>query len=122
MVELIVRMSRRYGMTITLEGIECRKVRSVKRAANRQWPLEEWDYRSGTLSSYAESDLAGGETEEEFTDRIAAAVWGANRAYCAVHVDATYLEELPYESHMRDENDYKAWLKKIKETKGRRRS
>ena len=50
--------------------------------------------------------FAGGETEEEFTERLAVAIWRANGGYCEVIVNATFLENLPYEIHTLDEDDY----------------
>ena len=96
-------MSRLYGMTVTVYDVPERKVRYVKRASGRVWPFRNWDWdrRDRTLSCYAESQLAGGESEEEFADRLAEAVWKANSTFCPVIVDATYLEELPFQTHTR---------------------
>jgi hypothetical protein len=34
------------------------------------------------------------------------AIWRANGGYCEVVVNATYLEDLPYEIHTLDQTDY----------------
>ena len=47
----------------------------------------------GHLRASAQDWLAGGESEEQFTERLSVAIWRANGAYCEVSVDATYLEE-----------------------------
>ena len=47
-----------------------------------------------------------GRSEEQFTERLSVAIWRANGGYCRVSVDATYLENLPYETHGLDESDY----------------
>ena len=66
-------MSRFYGMSVKIEKVAARSVEKVKAASAGEWPFENWDCTrtSRTLSSYAEGQLAGGETEEEFTDRAA---------------------------------------------------
>jgi len=56
----------------------------------------------------ARGNLCGGESEEEFADRLAAAIWRANScAYCKVEVRATFLEDVPYETHVRDREAFK---------------
>jgi len=112
-------MSRAYGMSVQIEGIVPRRARCVKRAASREWPFQEWEGDRRTLRSYAESCLAGGEDEDQFADRLAGAIWKANKAFCHVTVEASYLEELPYESHHRGEVAYCTWLRK--EQKGKKR-
>ena len=34
------------------------------------------------------------------------AIWRANGSFCEVVVNATYLEDLPYETYTLDESDY----------------
>ena len=108
-------MSRYYGMHVEIKGADSGRLQSVKKAASSEWPFADWEYGDPILWSYAEGNLAGGETEHEFTDRLAGAIWKANRAYCEVVLDATYLEELPHETHVRTEENYSAWLTKNRE-------
>ena len=56
-------------------------------------------------SSSAQSRLCGGESEKEFADRLAKAVWKANGkpGQC---MEATYLENLPYETCNRGTKAY----------------
>ena len=65
-----------------------------------------WKFLTG-----GEGSLCGGETEEEFTGRIAEAIWDALGYYVSVTVTATYLENLPCESHCREEEEYAGYLK-----------
>jgi hypothetical protein len=58
------------------------------------------------LQASASDWLCGGESEEQFTERLSVAIWRANGEFCEVVVNATYLEELPYESHTLDQDDY----------------
>jgi hypothetical protein len=101
-------MSRRYGMSVRIAGFPAAAVDEIKYAAEAEWPFEEWagDGQADELTSYAEGNLCGGEDESEFTERLALAIWQASGAYCEVTVDATYLEDLPYETHSLDEDDY----------------
>jgi len=104
-------MSTFYGMRVEISGFSASRVEGVKKAAEEEWPFDTWAEYKGELSSYAESSLCGGETEEEFADRLAKAVWAANNGFCLLTIDATYLHELPYETHIRDEFDYERLLK-----------
>jgi hypothetical protein len=99
-------MSRYYGMSVTICGHKPEAAEAIREAASDEWPFEEWHTFDGKLTAYAESNLCGGETEAEFTERLAVPVWLANGAYCDVSVDATYLDELPYDTHSLDEDDY----------------
>jgi hypothetical protein len=101
-------MSRWYGMQVRIAGFPSVAIDRIKEAAEGEWTFEDWggDAQTGTLSSYAESQLCGGEDEGEFTERLALAIWQAAGAYCEVTVNATYLEDLPCESYSLDEDDY----------------
>ena len=64
------------------------------------------DENAADMQASAQHSLCGGETEEEFTERLSVAIWRANGGFCEVVVNATYLEELPYEIHALDQADY----------------
>ena len=100
-------MSRYYTMTVTITGAACDRVDAVKRAAEAEWPFDDWLLNDGVLTSPADDNLCGGETEEEFADRLAKAIWTANDGYCRVEVRATYLDRIPFETHCLDEDDYR---------------
>jgi len=99
-------MSRSYSMSVQVSGFAPEHVEAIKDAAFEEWTFHDMDNRDGVLSSSADGRLCAGETEEEFADRFAAAIWKANKAFCPVEVQATYLDQLPYEEHCRDEDDY----------------
>ena len=104
-------MSRFYEMSVEVSGHDPAKVAEIQAAAEQEWPLEDWwfagdDGEAGTMHASGQSSLCGGESEEEFTERLSLAIWRANGGYCRVSVDATYLENLPYETHELDETDY----------------
>jgi len=104
-------MSRLYNMGVEISGFSAARVEDIKTAAEEEWPFGDWAEREGELTSLAESTLCGGETEDEFADRLAKAIWTANNAFCLVTVHATCLEHLPCEIHSRDESDYDRLLK-----------
>jgi hypothetical protein len=100
-------MSRFYQMSVEVSGHDPAKVSQIQTAAQEEWPFEEW-WSSGDrkTSASAQDSLYGGESEEEFTERLSVAIWRANGSFCEVVVDATYLENLPYETHNLGEDDY----------------
>jgi hypothetical protein len=108
-------LSRAYSMTVEIAGHDLARKGAIQAAAAAVWPFEEdWIDNGERLQASGDGQLCGGETEEEFTERLSLAVWQANGAFCEVVVDATYLEELPYETHYLDEDDYARLMKKKK--------
>jgi hypothetical protein len=102
-------MSRYYHMSVTLKGVAPARVEAVKEAADVEWDFEIDDWRGeppGPLETHAHGSLCAGETEEEFAERLAKVIWAANGGYCSVEVIATYLEDVPCETHSFDEDDY----------------
>jgi hypothetical protein len=105
-------MSSFYEMSVEVSGYDPAKVAEIQAAAEQEWPFDDW-WRAGdesdsaaTMHASGQNSLCGGESEEEFTERLSLAIWRANGGYCHVSVDATYLENLPYETHELDEADY----------------
>jgi hypothetical protein len=100
-------MSRYYEMDVEILGHAPEKEDQIKTAAEEEWPFGDWwSTGEGDIHASAQSTLSGGESEEQFTERLSVAVWRADRSFCEVMVNATYLEDLPYETHTLDENDY----------------
>ena len=103
-------MSRFYEMSVEVSGHDRAKVAEIQAAGEQEWPFDDWWFAgendAGTLHASGQDNLCGGESEEEFTERLSLAIWRANGGYCRVSVDATYLENLPYETHELDEADY----------------
>ena len=101
-------MSRYYEMTVEIGGSRPDRRGDIEDACRQHWCFDDfesddrsWYDRSagGVIRATGRSSLCGGESEEEFADRIAAAIWRANAAECKVVVDATYLENMPHEVH-----------------------
>ena len=105
-------MSRYYEMNAKIGGYDRAKAAEIQAAAQQQWPFDDWmfsgdkDRDDVEMQASAQHWLCGGESEEQFTERLAVAIWRANGGYCCVAVDATYLENLPYETHALNESDY----------------
>lgn len=105
-------MSRRYYMRIHIAEPGLDRVGAIEIAVQEEWNVDSVTHVKETKELYlsGESSLAGGETEEEFADRIAETIWKANGAYCEIEVGAVYLEELPCDYHIRSEEDYKRFV------------
>jgi hypothetical protein len=103
-------MSRAYSMTVHISAHEPSRVDAIKQAADEAWPFADDWWLAGdeenSLCASGDGWLCGGETEEMFAIRLAAAIWKANQAYCGVIVDAACMEDLPYETHCPGEDDY----------------
>lgn len=101
-------MSRFYEMTVRFTGHDPVKRDDIEQACAEVWPFEDFfESADGDIEATAKDYLCGGESDREFTDRIAKAIWTANGKFCKVEVVSVYLEDLPSELHLRDEADYK---------------
>ncbi len=101
-------MSRYYRMQVEISGYQPGRIDAIKTASEKEWSFTDlYEQRDGTLTASGEESLYGGESEEEFTERLSLAIWKANGEFCQVTVDAYCLEELPYDTHCLDEDDYK---------------
>lgn len=103
-------MSRYYEMSVEISEYNPAKAKEIQAAAEAEWSFDDWwsanDEPGEAMHASAQGNLSGGESEEEFAERLSLAVWRANGGYCSVTIDATYLENLPYETHTLDEEDY----------------
>ena len=111
-------MSRAYDMQVTIRDYVPNRKKQIIQACMDEWNFsndsffetpEEYCETKNELIGSEEGTLCGGESEEEFTDSLTEAIWRANKGYCFVVVVATYLEDLPYTVHTRDEDDYACW-------------
>ena len=108
-------MSRSYEMSVEISGHRPEKANAVRDAAASLWGFADWYDQGDALTASAEGNLCGGESEEEFAERLSVAVWQANGAYCQVSLDATFLECRPHESYCLNEADYARLIGKQKE-------
>ena len=99
-------MSRYYSMSVTITGALPDRFTSLMAAASAEWGFDDWDSHEGILLGSGDAQLFGGETEQQFTERLTKAIWRANGGPCRVEVTATYLDELPCESYSLGADDY----------------
>ncbi len=107
-------MSQTYQMNVFLKNVKAERVGDVAKLAEAEWPFGDWnrDHRDGQDDGLIDLDasgigsLGGGETAEEFADRLALAVWTANGCYCEVKVCSTYMEDLPQDEHRRGRKEF----------------
>ncbi len=103
-------MSRSYDMQVEITGLDPSREEAVKKAAESQWSFEGWFQNADRLIASGTDSLCGGESEEEFVERLTRAIWTANGKFCPVEVRATYLDDLPHETHNLDEDQYDEFL------------
>ena len=107
-------MSRYFEMQIAISNFRPARKKKIVAACLREWNFGKFHEgkKDGkdVLWSVGESVLCGGESEDEFAERLAGEVWKANGAFCRVEVTATYLEDMPCEVHVKDKVDYEEWL------------
>jgi len=105
-------MSRSYGMRVRIVKPNTRKLKEIQKAMDEIWQFTDLETVKGkgrsvqAIEAYGESNLCGGESEEEFAERFAAAIWKASGGYCEIEIDATYLEDLPYSTHVMGHDEY----------------
>jgi hypothetical protein len=103
-------------MELTVTGFNPGKEDTIVGAVLNEWGFEDSDHIShddGDILEFRGQDsLYGGESEEQFADRIAITVWKANGKYCKVQVLAVNLEDPPAERHTRLDTDYKKLMPK----------
>lgn len=102
-------MSRTYEMDVVIRDVLPSDVRAVKSAAQDVWEFQNWYYHNRELSAFGVSTLTGGESEDEFADRLAETIWDVIDKFCTVEVKAFYLENLPCEDHVRGADEYEEW-------------
>lgn len=105
-------MSRRYDMTVYVSEHDATKLDDIRDAIQEQWGLnDEWESPSeGYVFHAGEANLCGGEGEEEFSHRMAKAIWAA-AGRCRVTVRCTYLDDPPHEDYLFEPEDYDVWKK-----------
>ena len=105
-------MSRSYNMFIRVYNFNQDNKDQIQEAAEEEWGGlgDDWychkDEDGVEMSSGADGSLGGGESEDEFSERMAKAIWEANGGFCQVEVGATYLEDLPCDTYNFGEGEY----------------
>lgn len=106
-------MSRYFLMSVEVRNANPARVHDIEISAKKEWPFEErnWYEADKLMTSYSESSLSGGESEDEFADRLTKAIWKANSGYCQVLVYATCLDDLPINLYELKKDDFANWSK-----------
>lgn len=101
-------MSRHYEAHVEIKDFNKKKRAAIESAAEEIWNFEnDWyltEYGEPALSATGQGSLCGGESEEQFSARLARAIFKANGKPCAVTVTCTCLENLPCESYSFDKD------------------
>lgn len=100
-------MSRSYEMYVSVTGFDPKRKDAIEDAACQEWEFPDWQHYKGEITATGQSNLCGGETEEQFAKRLQKAIVEANGKPCKVEVTATFLEDLPCETYTFDEDDCK---------------
>ncbi len=107
-------MSEIFGVKIEADGLNEGRLAQIREALCNEWDIEEDEIHFTPRPKYAADMLAvtaGGpcsmETEGEFCERIAAAIWKANGRYCPVRVS---IEEAA-NVYAFTERDYQCFMK-----------
>ena len=100
-------MSRYYEITVVVTEYKPSKAVAIKEAIEQEWNFTDWCEYDNRLTSSADGNLCGGESEYDFAVRLAKVAWQANSGFCEISVRSTFLEDLPYEEHCFDEQHYR---------------
>lgn len=115
-------MSRRYDMCITVDHFKSvADLVKTEGVISDCWTVDysnqiRTDVSTLSLEAGGENYLCGGESEEEFAARVSEAVWEELGYFVEVTVRATYLEEIPFETHICSEDEYDYWLDGLRDT------
>ena len=60
-------MSRYYEMSVEISGYRPENVQAIQKAAEEEWPFEDWDDSGEQLTALAKDNLCGGESAPEVT-------------------------------------------------------
>jgi len=99
-------VSRFYEMNVYITGFNPEQAAEIEEAIGEEWEWEP-EEQNEVIHASGESDLCGGESAEEFAERVSKAAWEANGGFCKVAVRATSLEDLPCNTYELSEDYYK---------------
>ncbi len=114
------QMSRYYNMVIKIDKYNADKSRVIISAVAEEWiiDLRNVDDPNERMLIGGEWYLCNGESEEEFADRVSSVIWKANDGFCNITVEAICLDDLPFETHIRNGEDYATWKNEIMQCNG----
>lgn len=104
-------MSRRYEMDLSVKGY----TGAADALHDALQEIFDFDLTFATADLIAFGGtgcLYGGESEEEFLERVSTAVWETNGGYCEVTLETACLEYVPRETHETTKDMYETWESK----------
>ena len=101
-------MSRYYEMGVEILGHDPEKEDQIKKAAENEWPFGNWwSSGEGNMQASAQDWLCWRRNRRAVHRAfVRGDLAGQRRLSAKSSVNATYLEELPYETHTLDQEDY----------------
>ena len=112
-------MSRYYEIKIEITGVNESRKEAIQQACSEEWSFDDddWQCNDGLIPSVLSMEvtglgfLCGGETENDFAQRISKTIWEANGTFCPITVNAFNLDELPYEHYEMGKDIYQKAMK-----------
>ena len=68
-------MSRYYSMSVTITGADPNRFDPIMAAASAEWEFDDWYSQKGVLTASGDAQLFGGETDQQFAERLTKAIW-----------------------------------------------
>jgi len=97
---------RRYKIEVSVEkGYVVENREKIVEAVRAHWSFDDQHQQATVYDDYSTPTLflsgngVGLATAQKHVDAICAAIWGANGAYCELHVWVLCLDELPWEDY-----------------------
>ena len=99
-------MSRLYGMTLSVKNHDHKKRNAILKEACTEWNFDtdvicvfkKDTPKENIFMEEAVNNLCGGESEDEFAERISKSVMRANKGPCNVTVHTVCYENIPRET------------------------
>ena len=108
-------MSRHYQMDFRIDvaSLTEKEIEKVKEEIDDLWDIDCDGCNvneNGDLYAVGEGYLIGGEMEEEFCTRAAHQLWETLGRFMPIQIYATFLEQIPSEDFVFDEDNYKEFV------------
>jgi len=104
-------MSTAYELRMTVSGYDPNKLDAIHEAADEVWDFEpnDWpdDGKGQEFTVKGTSNIRTAASIDDAVEELTHAIWEANGAFCAVHVESLNLDAVPWFDH--DELDFEAY-------------
>ena len=100
-------MSRNYEMIIRVYNVKDEGTKEmIHDVVKEEWSIDDEYEDTDYYVMRGVGSLCGGETEEEFANKVAMALWEKLEKYHRITVEAVYLDDLPCETYDMGEETY----------------